>query len=125
MGIVTGIVGIGGGVLLVPVMVLALKFKMHNAVGTSTAMTIFTSIGGVIGYVVNGLGVTGLPAGSIGYVHIWSCMALADTSVLMAQVGVRTAHRIPAKQLKWIFIAVMLYMGLKIIGVFDWLGWPI
>jgi len=32
---------------------------------------------------------------------------------------------IPAKQLKWIFIAVMLYMGLKMIGVFDWLGWPI
>ena len=56
MGVVTDIVGIGGGVLLVPVMVLALKFKMHNAVGTSTAMMIFTSIGGVIGYVVNGLG---------------------------------------------------------------------
>jgi len=125
MGIVTGIVGIGGGVLLVPVMVLALKFKMHNAVGTSTAMMIFTSIGGAIGYIVNGLGVAGLPSGSIGYVHVWSWLALAATSVLMAQVGARTAHRIPAKQLKWIFIAVMLYMGLKMIGVFDWLGWPI
>ena len=82
-------------------------------------------IGGVIGYIVNGLGVTRLRSGSIGYVHVWSWLALAATSVLMAQVGARTAHRVPAKQLKWIFIAVMLYMGPKMIGVFDWLGWPI
>ena len=42
MGVITGIIGIGGGVLMIPVMVLALKFKMHNAIGTSTAMMIFT-----------------------------------------------------------------------------------
>jgi len=29
----------------------------------------------------------------------------------MAQVGVRTAHKLPAKQLRYVFIAVMLYMG--------------
>jgi len=45
LGIVSGIIGIGGGVLLIPVMVLALGFKMHQAVGTSTALMIFTSIG--------------------------------------------------------------------------------
>ena len=82
-------------------------------------------IGSVVGYIVNRLGVTGLPSGSIGYVRVWSWLALAATSVLMAQVGARAAHRIPAKQLKWIFIAVMLYMGLKMVGVFGWLGWPI
>ena len=92
MGVATGIIGIGGGVLMVPIMVMALKFKMHNAVGTSTAMMIFTSIGGVIGYIVNGLGVAGLPSASIGYVHIWSWLALAATSVPMARVGARTAH---------------------------------
>jgi hypothetical protein len=43
----------------------------------------------------------------------------------MAQVGAMTAHRLPARQLRWIFIAVMLYMGLKMIGIFDWLGLPI
>jgi len=129
IGIVTGLIGIGGGVLMIPIMVLALKFKMHDAVGTSTALMIFTSIGGLVGYIYNGItaGLYGAyPIGHlIGYVNPESWLALASTSVLMAQVGARTAHKLPAKQLKYVFIAVMIYMGLKMIGVFGWLGLPI
>ncbi len=43
LGIVTGIIGIGGGVLMIPVMVVALSFRIHRAVGTSTALMIFTA----------------------------------------------------------------------------------
>ncbi|HDN65903.1 MAG TPA: sulfite exporter TauE/SafE family protein [Methanosarcinales archaeon] len=125
LGIVTGIIGIGGGVLMIPVMVLALKFRMHQAVGTSTALMIFTSIGGVIGYIINGFGVEGLPAYSIGYVNLSSWLVLAATSVPMAQVGVLAAHKLPARELKYVFIVVMAYMGLKMIGVFGWLGLPV
>jgi len=125
IGLVAGIIGIGGGILAVPVMVLALKFKVHNAVAVSLAMIIFTSIGGTIGYIVNGLGVSGLPAYSIGYVNLYSWLLLAATSVGMAQVGAMTAHRLPAKRLGYIFVVLMLYIGLKMLGLFDWLGWPI
>jgi len=125
VGLLSGILGIGGGVLLIPVMVLALRFKMHNAVATSLAVMLFTSAGGVIGYLVNGLGVPGLPAYSIGYINLASWFLLAVTGVGMAQVGAITAHKLPARQLKYIFIAVMFYMGLKMLGVFDWLGWPL
>lgn len=125
LGIVTGLIGIGGGVLMVPIMVLALKFKIHQAVGSSTAMMILTSLGGLVGYIVNGLGVAGIASPHLGYVHIWSWLALAATSILTAQVGAMTAHKLPAKQLRWIFIAVMFYMGLKMIGVFEWLNLPI
>ena len=125
MGVITGIIGIGGGILVIPVMVLALKFKMHNAIGTSTAMMIFTTIGGVIGYILNGLQVPDLPAYSIGYVNLAAFAALAMTSIPMAQVGVRTAHRLPAARLRNVFILVMFYVGLKMIGVFAWLGLPI
>ncbi|MEA1944817.1 MAG: sulfite exporter TauE/SafE family protein [Euryarchaeota archaeon] len=125
LGIVAGLVGIGGGVLMIPVMVLALKFRMHQAVGTSAALMIFTSSGGMIGYIINGLGAPGLPAYSIGYVNIASWLALAATSVPMAQVGVRAAHKLPARALKYVFIAVMMYVGLKMSGVFGWLGLPV
>ncbi|MHA1216958.1 MAG: TSUP family transporter [Candidatus Thorarchaeota archaeon] len=50
---------------------------------------------------------------------------LAGTSIPMAQVGAHIAHKINAKALKWIFIVVMIYMALKMIGVFDLLGLPI
>ncbi|MBO8183533.1 MAG: sulfite exporter TauE/SafE family protein [Archaeoglobus sp.] len=129
LGIVTGIIGIGGGVLMVPVMAVLLRFGMHRAVGSSTAVMIFTSIGGLTGYIFNGLnaGVYGSYAIGqlIGYFNPESWLALAATSVPMAQVGVRVAHRLPAKQLKYIFVIVMIYMALKMIGVFAWLHLPI
>lgn len=125
IGLVTGMTGLGGGVVAVPVMVLALKFKMHDAIATSLAMIIFTSAGGVVGYIINGLGVPDLPAYSVGYVNLSTWFLLAVTSIGMAQVGAMTAHRLPARQLKWIFVAAQFYVALRMLGVFDWLGWPL
>ncbi|MBW2091190.1 MAG: sulfite exporter TauE/SafE family protein [Deltaproteobacteria bacterium] len=125
LGIISGIIGIGGGVLMVPIMVFFLKFKMHQAVGTSTALMIFTAIGGSLSFLINGLGVQGLPAYSTGYLNWLQWILLAGCSVPMAIVGAKTAHRLPAKQLKYIFIIVMFYMGLKMIGLFSWLNLPI
>jgi uncharacterized membrane protein YfcA len=125
LGIVSGIIGIGGGVLMIPVMVVFLKFKMHQAVGTSTALMMFAAIGGVLAYMLNGLGVQGLPPYSTGYVNWLQWILLAGCSIPMAFVGARSAHLIPAKQLKYLFIIVMFYMGLKMCGVFAWLGLPI
>ncbi len=122
IGVVTGILGIGGGIMVVPVMVMALRFNMHNAVATSLAMMIFTSTGAVIGYIINGIGVPNLPAHSVGYVNLLSWLLLAVTSIGMAQVGAITAHKLPAKQLRYIFVAVIFLMGLRMLGVFDWLG---
>ncbi len=125
ISILAGLVGVGGGIMIIPVMTLALRFKMHNAIATSLAMMILTSIGGVIGYIIGGIGVPDLPPYSIGYVNRQSWVFMVVTSIGMAQVGAMTAHRLPAKQLKYIFIIIMLYMALKMLGVFEWLGWLI
>jgi len=118
IGMVSGLTGLGGGALIVPMLVLALNFPMHIAVGTSVASIIFTSLGGTAGYIVNGLGVSGLLPHSIGYVNlpIWLC--LAATSIPLAPLGARAAHALPAKPLRYIFIAFMVYAGLEMIGVF-------
>ena len=91
---------------------------MHIAVGTSVASIIFASLGGTVGYIINGIEVPGLLPYSIGYVNlpIWLC--LAATSIPLAQLGARAAHALPAKQLRYIFIAFMVYSGLRMIGVF-------
>ncbi len=125
LGIVSGLIGIGGGVLMVPVMTIFLRFQMHRAVGTSTAMMIFSGLGGTIGYILNGLHAPGLPPHSIGYFNLPAWLCLAVTSVIMAQLGARTAHLLPAKKLKVIFVLVMIYMAFKMIGVFSWLHLPV
>jgi len=125
LGIIAAFFGMGGAILMIPVMVLALKFKMHTAIATTLAVMIFTSVGGIIGYIVNGIGVADLPPYSIGYVNLTSWFLLTVTSVGMAQVGAIAAHKMPARQLKYVFVVVMFYMGLKMVGVFDWFGWPL
>jgi len=125
IGMVSGLTGLGGGALIVPALVLALDFPMHMAIGTSVSAIILTSLGGITGYIIHGIGVPDLLPYSIGYINLPMWLCLAGMSVPLAQLGAKTAHALPAKQLRYIFIAVMVYIGLRMIGVFSWLGLPI
>jgi hypothetical protein len=121
VGIVSGLSGIGGGVILIPAMVIAMGFGMHQAVGTSSIAIAIISVGGILSYAINGLDVAGRPPYSLGYIDLFQWALLAGSSIFMARAGVRVAHRIPAERLTYIFIAVMLYVGLRMIGAFGWL----
>jgi uncharacterized protein len=124
-GILSGLLGVGGGVVLIPILVLLMGFSMIRAVGTSTAVIIFTSLGGIIAYTSNGFNAPGLPPFSIGYINIIQFIILAIISVPMAQVGVKASHKLPEKQLRYIFILVMFYIALKMIGIFSLIGLPL
>jgi uncharacterized protein len=117
-GCISGLLGIGGGIVMVPVMILILRFPLHKAIGTSTVLMVFSSIGGAITYIVNGLSVPGLPPYSFGYVNLLQWGILAAVSVPMAQVGVRAVHRFSAGQVKIVFCIVMIVIGLHMIGIF-------
>lgn len=125
IGIISGMIGIGGGIITVPVLAMALKFNIRRAIGTSLVMMAFMSMAGSMGYLINGLSVPNLPPYSIGYVNLlaWACLAI--TSIPVAQIGARTAHKLPATQIRYIFIVVMFYVALKMVGVFEWLGLPL
>jgi uncharacterized membrane protein YfcA len=125
LGFLCGLIGIGGGVIMVPVLSMVMGFGMHRAVGTSTAAIILTSSGGVLSYVLNGLSVSGLPPHSLGYVNLLQWALLAGTSIPTACVGVRVAHRFSADRLRAVFTVLMFYMGLKMMGVFELLHLPI
>jgi len=124
-GFSSGLLGIGGGVVMVPLLNLLLKFPIHKAIGTSTAFIVFASIGGIITYIFTGINATGLPPYSLGYVNLLQFLVLAATSIPMALLGVKAAHRIPGKKLKYIFAALLVYIALKMMGVFQWLNLPL
>jgi uncharacterized membrane protein YfcA len=125
VGVVSGMTGIGGGVILIPALVVALGFSMHQAVGTSSVAIAFNSVGGVLAYALNGLGTAGLPPYSVGYIDLLQLVLLAGTSVPMAQLGVHASHKLPGEQLRYVFIVLMIYIGLRMMGVFEWLSLPI
>lgn len=122
VGIISGLTGIGGGVVLVPAMTIAMGYGIYQAIGTSSVTIAFNAVGGVIAYAINGWGVAGLPAYCVGYIDLLQFALLAGASIFTAQWGVKVAHRQPAERLKHIFVILMICIGLKMIGVFGWIG---
>lgn len=52
MGILTGFVGVGGGFLIVPALVLLANLPMKQAIGTSLLIIAFNSASGFLGYII-------------------------------------------------------------------------
>ena len=50
VGIIAAMTGVGGGVFVVPLLSLAYGFSSHQAIGTSLATIVFTSLSSAIGY---------------------------------------------------------------------------
>ena len=122
VGFITGILGIGGGIIVVPLLVLVLRFNTRLAAGTSLAMILFTSTGGIIGYFVSGMSAAGLPAHTLGYIYWPGWIALSAASIGLAQVGAIVSHKVPVRLLNYIFMALLVYIGLDMLGFFDWVA---
>lgn len=107
IGIVSAIVGAGGGFLSVPFMTWC-NVRVHNAVATSASLGFPIAAAGTVGYIITGWHLTGTTPGVFGYVHIPALVTLAATSMLTAPFGARLAHALDTVRLKRVF-AVLLY----------------
>ncbi len=110
IGFLSGLVGAGGGFISVPFMVWC-NVAMHNAVATSAALGFPIAVANVAGYVVSGLGVTDLPAGSLGYLWLPALAVIAVCSVFTAPLGARAAHALPVAALKKVFAGVLYLLA--------------
>ncbi|WP_269850389.1 sulfite exporter TauE/SafE family protein [Methanosarcina horonobensis] len=117
IGFFSGLLGIGGGVIGIPIMLIFLHFDMLKAIGTSAAVIIFTSLGGSLGYIVNGWGQPELPPYSVGYINLLNWVLLAVPGFLAARKGAEIAHMVNPEYLKHLFVLLMFYVGLKMIGI--------
>ena len=108
IGLLSGMVGAGGGFVSVPFMTWC-NVAMHNAVATSAALGFPIALANVVGYILSGQSVPGLPPASFGYVWLPALVVLALFSVATAPLGARAAHKLPVKKLKRVF-ASLLYV---------------
>lgn len=118
IGVVSSLVGIGGGTLSVPFMMWC-NLAVHEAIGTSAAIGFPIAIAGTFGYVLNGLQVSGLPDLSLGYIYLPALAGIVGASVLTAPLGVRLAHSLPVDKLKRVFAVLLLAVGTRmLVGLF-------
>ena len=102
-GIISGLLGIGGGVVIVPLMHLGMGLPLRVATATSTLIIAVTAAASGIVYLLRG--------GIDPYV-------LGPTAVgvfIGAFIGSRSAARIPLRLLRLLFIAVLAYTAVQMV----------
>ncbi len=103
VGVLTGLVGVGGGFLIVPVLVLLGEIPMTAAVGTSLLVIAMNSFAGFAGY----LGETEIP---------WGLMSLfAALAAVGSFVGAYLVRFVPQRALKRGFAVFLIVMALFIL----------
>ena len=108
IGLLSSLVGAGGAFVSVPFMTWC-NIKIHDAVGTSSALGFPIALAGTLGYIWAGWDMPPMPAGSFGYLYLPGLLVISVASVLTAPWGARTAHRMDLRRLKKVF-ACVLYM---------------
>lgn len=109
VGVVTGLVGVGGGFLIVPALVLLGGLTMHRAVATSLVIIALKSFSGFWKY-LDVLDQQGLSLD-------WQVLALVTgLGIAGSFVGNALATRLPQAQLKRLFGYFLILMGLYILA---------
>ncbi len=99
-GLVAGLLGVGGGVVNVPLLTF-LGVPMHNAVATSTLAIAITSTSSALTHY------------TIGNVDLQLLALLAPTLVVGAQLGASTAKRLRSLILRRGFAALLVFIALR------------
>jgi len=103
-GILSGVMGVGGGVVMIPLMILLLGFNQHQAQGTSLA--------------VLAVPVTFLAAYNYyneGYVNWKYAAVIAVFFIVGGMLGSKFAVKIDQKILKRIFGGILLVISIKML----------
>lgn len=90
-GILSGLFGVGGGILMVPAMVILLGFDQHRAQATSLAAIVPIAAVGAFVF------------GRADSVNLVAAVVLAAGSLIGVQAGARLMHRLSAERLARIF----------------------
>ncbi|GAX90954.1 anion permease [Effusibacillus lacus] len=102
-GFLSSLLGIGGGSILVPTMVLLLTFPPHIATATSMFAIMLSAFVGTISHIV------------LGNVLWLKALFLAPGAFLGGQLGARVAARLPAKTLLRILAVTLILVAIRLI----------
>jgi len=115
IGFIGSFMGIGGGAIAVPIMVLLLRYPMDKTAGISCTMIAFNSTVATMAYIYNGWGNDYLPPYSLGYVNGVALMILISSSLIFVTFGASRVRRIKSQILQRIFGFILIISGIKIV----------
>ena len=120
IGSLSGLLGIGGGTVAVPLFRIALKLPIRQAVGTSAATilpTLLLAGATKLASVANGAVADGGAPVTLSAVATMSLM-LAPTAILGAQLGTHLLHRVSPRKAALGFGLLLLVLAARMLGLF-------
>ncbi|WP_150138619.1 sulfite exporter TauE/SafE family protein [Candidatus Enterovibrio escicola] len=113
IGILSSLVGIGGGSFTVPYLTYC-GIKMHKAIGTASFCGVFLAAAGMSSFIVLGLSQPEpLFKYSVGYVYLPALIGITTTSVFTTKYGAKLASRLSTSIIKRIFAVFLLLVGAR------------
>lgn len=114
IGIISSIMGVGGGSMSVPFLTWC-NMSIRKAIATSSAIGFPIAVSGTLGFIITGWSVTDRPVMSLGYVNVPAFFSIVVASVLFAPLGAWIAHKISPVILKRIFAGFLLVLGVRML----------
>lgn len=114
IGSFSSLLGIGGGTLTTPYL-LWHNISMHQAIATSTAVSLPVALAGTIGYFIAGINATDLPEMASGYIYWPAFFGIVIASYFTAPIGAKWAHKLPVSTLKRIFALFLIILAIKML----------
>ncbi|HEU4573670.1 MAG TPA: sulfite exporter TauE/SafE family protein [Chitinophagaceae bacterium] len=104
-GMLSGLIGLGGGIIIVPALVYILSFSQHQAQGTSLGVLLLpVGILAVMNYYIKG------------FVDIKVVAIISIAFVIGGWLGSKIALSLPQETIKKIFAIILIYTAIKMLG---------
>jgi hypothetical protein len=104
-GVLAGLFGVGGGIVMVPLLIMLARMDQKRASATSLVAIVPTAIAGSITYFANG------------EVDVLAAAIVATGGIVGAWIGARLLRRISMEWLRWGFIALLVLVAIRLIVV--------
>ena len=115
VGIVAGFFGLGGGVIVVPLLTTFFKIPILYAQGFSVSLIPFNTFGGVVGYTVEGVKKVGIHFPYFGFINLYVIIICSIFSMIFTKFGLNCAKKINKTLLRRIFAILLLIVAVKFI----------
>lgn len=101
-GLLSGMFGVGGGIVMVPLLILLAGMDQRRASATSLAAIVPTAIAGSVTYFANG------------QVDLVAAALVAIGGIVGGWLGARLLARLPLEWLRWLFIALLVVIAIRL-----------